>query len=159
MSEQHQLAEHLKVENMMMDLNPADKQQAIENLIDKLASSGALAEENVQAAKDAVLKRENLGSTGIGNGIAIPHAMVGFTDTFICAYGHVDGGMDFSSIDGEPVYAVFLLLSPESKVDNHLGLMKELATFSRAAINYNFLKTCASSESVLDLLQDWKEEE
>lgn len=155
---EHILAKHLKAENMVMDLTSGDKYAAIETLIDKLAETGALAAENVQAAKDAVLKREELGSTGIGNGIAIPHAMVNFSDEFICAYAHVDGGMDFSAIDGEPVYAIFLLLSPESKVDNHLGIMKELATFSRAAINYNFLKTCASAESVVDLLKDWQED-
>jgi len=155
---EHILAQHLSTDNMIMDLTPSDKQSAIESLIDKLAETGALAAENVQAAKDAVLKREELGSTGIGNGIAIPHSMVGFTDKFICAYAHIDGGMDFAAIDGEPVYAIFLLLSPESKVDNHLSIMKELATFSRAAINYNFLKTCASAESVVDLLQDWKDD-
>lgn len=152
------LAEIIKVDDMIMDIKPANKEAVIELLIDNLAKNGTIKAEDADKAKAAVLKRESLGSTGIGNGIAIPHAMVGFSDKFVAVYGHVSGGMEYGALDGDKVYAIFLLLSPENAVDSHLGIMKELATFSRESLNFTFLKTCESAENVIDLLSDWKED-
>ncbi len=155
---EHLLSEYLKPENMIMDLKSTDKFAVINALIDKLAETGALKPNEVETAKEKVLERENIGSTGIGNGVAMHHARVDFTEDFICAYAHIDGGIDFAAIDGEEVYGVFLILSPMAKNAEHIEIIKELAAFSREPLNFNFLKTCASAESVIDLLKDWKED-
>jgi PTS system nitrogen regulatory IIA component len=81
-----------------------------------------------EAMVEVLLDREKLGSTGIGDGIAIPHGKLKGLDNLVIAFGRSREGIDFDSIDGKPVHIFFLLMAPESSTGQHL---KALAKISR----------------------------
>jgi PTS system fructose-specific IIA component/PTS system nitrogen regulatory IIA component len=76
---------------------------------------------------DAILKREELGSTGIGNGLAVPHASVDWLASCVTVMAVSPNGIDFDSLDGQPVHAVILIASPKSKPGNHLRLLERVS--------------------------------
>ena len=76
---------------------------------------------------DAILKREELGSTAIGNGFAVPHASVDWLTSCVTVMGFAPNGIDFDSLDGEPVHTVILIASPESKPGDHLRLLERVS--------------------------------
>lgn len=80
----------------------------------------------------ALLKRESIGTTGLGSGVALPHAKLGFLDDFACALGVSQEGADFGASDSRPVQLVFMLLSPDDDPYGHLNLMGVIAGVVRA---------------------------
>jgi PTS system nitrogen regulatory IIA component len=103
-----------------------------------------------------LIERENLTSTGIGNGLAIPHPRVpvdGFSDAavFTC---FIDGTVDFDAIDGKPVFLLFILLSPSTK--EHLSLLSKLAFCMRDSSFVSFLKTKPSKESLIEKVAEFE---
>jgi PTS system nitrogen regulatory IIA component len=83
---------------------------------------------NAEIALSVLMEREKLGSTGIGEGIAIPHGKLAGLDDLVVCFGKSAAGIDFNAMDGKPVYLFFLLLAPENSVGQHL---KTLAKISR----------------------------
>ena len=79
-----------------------------------------------------LLERESLGSTGIGDGVAIPHGKLNFISNMVVAFGRSSRGVDFQSLDAKPVYLFFLLVTPDNKPGDHL---KALARISRILKN------------------------
>ncbi len=87
---------------------------------------------------DALIARESLGSTGLGNGIAIPHCRVTKCKTTVGALVKLDSGIDFDAIDGRPVDLLFFLLVPENTIEGHLEVLRALAE------RFNDAAYCAS---------------
>ena len=75
------------------------------------------------------MERENMGSTGIGEGVGIPHIKLNYVDTIVGALGVSKKGVDFDSLDGNPVYISFLLLTPEEARNEHLKALSEISLF------------------------------
>jgi PTS system nitrogen regulatory IIA component len=99
-----------------------------------------------------LLEREELGSTGIGDGIAIPHGKVKKIEDLMVAFGRSLGGVDFQSMDGKPTHIIFLLIAPENSAGIHL---KALARLSRLLKDSRFRKNIMeadSSEEIYDLI-------
>jgi PTS system nitrogen regulatory IIA component len=97
---------------------------------------------------DVLQQREKLGSTGIGDGVAIPHGKVGDLDDLVVAFGRSREGVAFDSMDGKPVHIFFLLLAPENCAGQHL---KALARISKMLKAGNFRKKLMESNSKSDL--------
>ncbi|WP_197232007.1 PTS sugar transporter subunit IIA [Novipirellula artificiosorum] len=76
---------------------------------------------------DAILKREELGSTGIGSGFAVPHASVDWLSSCVTVMAFAPNGIDFDSLDGQPVRTVILIASPKSKPGDHLRLLERVS--------------------------------
>lgn len=110
------------------DLRSIDKKGVIEELVDLLIKSGKIKEKDKQEIVKIILDREALGSTGIGQGIAIPHGKCDSVKELTAALGISKRGINFDALDGEPVYIFFLLLAPEDSAGPHL---KALAKISR----------------------------
>lgn len=123
------IMDFLNEKAISVDLKAADKESAIRELTDLLINSGAIKDKN---CKDKIVKillgREALGSTGIGQGVGIPHGKCDSASQLIGAFGISPKGIDFDSLDGEPVYIFFLLIAPEDSAGPHL---KALARISR----------------------------
>lgn len=134
----------------------ADKRSVIRQLAGSLAAAGKLADDQVDDVVEGAMAREAIGSTGIGHGIAIPHCRTDVVDEIVCAYGHCSDGVDFDSLDGEPVHSVFLLLTPPARKEQHLALMKNFASQIRKDHFCDFLQQSGDSRSLVDLLAEFE---
>jgi PTS system nitrogen regulatory IIA component len=101
-----------------------------------------------EAMVEVLLDREKLGSTGIGDGIAIPHGKLKGLDNLVIAFGRSREGIDFDSIDGKPVHIFFLLMAPESSTGQHL---KALAKISRMLKDQEFRSSLMSAKNTEEL--------
>lgn len=120
------LLDFLQKDRIVPRLAARDKQGALAELAEVLVSTGV-----VRSARDAVqvlLDREKLGSTGIGEGIAIPHGKLKELQVVVAVFGRSPEGVEFDSMDGAPVQLFFLLVAPENSASTHL---KALARISR----------------------------
>jgi mannitol/fructose-specific phosphotransferase system IIA component (Ntr-type) len=106
-------------------LESEDKEEAIEELLDVLVRAGKITDRD--AALNAIHNRENKQTTGIGNGVAVPHGKDNSISALVCAVGVSPDGIDFDSIDGKPVHAVFLLLAQADNPGPHLAALAEIA--------------------------------
>ncbi|HBE44500.1 MAG TPA: PTS fructose transporter subunit IIA [Deltaproteobacteria bacterium] len=99
---------------------------------------GVLKEANlISSAQDAlrvIEEREKFGSTGIGDGVAIPHGKMKGIDTFLCAFGRSPDGIDFDAVDKKPVHLFFLLIAPENSVSIHLKLLSRITKILRDSL-------------------------
>lgn len=111
-----------------LDLEATSREEAIRELVQLLADAGRIEPGEVDSVSEAILAREHLGSTAIGQGVAIPHAKAQAARELVAAFGRSKKGIEFASIDGEPVHLIFLLASPPDSQRAHL---KALAHISR----------------------------
>ncbi|PLY04150.1 MAG: PTS fructose transporter subunit IIA [Desulfuromonas sp.] len=120
------ISELLAPEAVMPEMSATLKDDALSELTDALLDSGC------DLDRDEVLRilqeRENLGSTGIGEGVAIPHGKLKNLDRLVMSFGRSRNGVDFDSMDGKPAHLFFLLIAPEESVGIHL---KTLARISK----------------------------
>ena len=100
------------------DLSSRDKKGVLQELVSVLVESGRLKEP--EKPLHVLLEREKLGSTGIGDGVALPHGKLNGLDGIVCSFGRSKQGVDFQSIDEEPAHLFFLLLAPENSAGEHL---------------------------------------
>ncbi len=111
-------------------LSAASRRQALQALCDLLAKTAGL---DARTVFDAVLMRERLSGTGIGDGVAIPHASVAGVERPIGAFARLDPPQNFNAIDGRPCDLVFLLLTPPERGGDHLKALARVARFFRRA--------------------------
>lgn len=109
-----------------VDLKATDKEGVIKELLQMLAKAGAV--KDVDKLFKVLMGREALGSTGIGQGVGIPHGKTDNVNRVVGAFAISKAGVDFDSLDGEPAYIFFLLMAPEDSAGPHL---KALARISR----------------------------
>ena len=129
------------------------KKEVIEDLVDLLISADVIDKKSKPKIIETLLAREALGSTAIGQGIAIPHGKCDSVDKLTAALGISKGGVDFDSLDGEPVYIFFLLIAPADSAGPHL---KALARISRLLKDKYFrenLKGADDDRTLLNLIR------
>lgn len=140
---------------VLLDLKSRDKKGAIREIVQYLVSTEAVTEEVGKKLERAVNKREAEGSTGIGKGLAIPHAKeCSFIRETLAVFARSAEGIEFNSIDGEPVRLVFLVVSPAKQSDKHLFVMKKIAALHRDEKTLKFFMTTNNVSSVLDILEE-----
>lgn len=136
---------------MIMDLQATDKQGAIDEMVDKLYTGGHISD--TQAYKEDILAREAQTSTGLGSGIAMPHAKNNAVKEAAVLFAKSSSGVAFESLDGQPTYLFFMIAAPENANDTHL---QALAALSRLLVNPDFvaqLKNTETPEQVQELFQ------
>jgi PTS system nitrogen regulatory IIA component len=129
------IADMLKKEFVSTSLQSKDKEEALSELCSLFANGKV--KFNHGAMVKALLEREKLGTTGIGDGIAIPHGKLTDLDDMYVAFGKSDTGIPFEAMDGKPVHLFFLLVAPEQSTGQHL---KTLAKLSRMLKDVQFRK-------------------
>lgn len=105
-------------------LKGKDRDEVIRELVDALVACGAAPASLAAELLDKMIARERVHSTGFGCGVAVPHVKHAGVTTMVAAVGLSQRGVDFSSLDKQPVYTVFLLLSPDDKPEEHLKAME-----------------------------------
>ncbi|AJF06991.1 PTS sugar transporter subunit IIA [Geoalkalibacter subterraneus] len=131
---------------IVADLRADDKPKVLETLTDALLSveKGIDRDEVIRVLKE----RERLGSTGIGDGVAIPHGKLKKIDHLMLSFGRSRGGVDFDSMDGRPAHLFFLLIAPEDSVGVHL---KTLARISKLLKNIPAREKLMGAESTEEI--------
>jgi nitrogen PTS system EIIA component len=130
------LSEILDAGNIIPDLKARDKKKALEELAETIVKSRPSLDKN--SLVKVLQERERLGSTGIGDGVAIPHGKFQGINEPIISFGRSIKGLDFESMDGQPVFLFFLLIAPENSASVHL---KALARIAKILKNSSFRKT------------------
>ena len=116
----------LKESCVIADLKGGTKKEVLTELASALKGAGLI--QDVDEAVGVILEREKLGSTGIGEGVAIPHGKMKGIDRILCAFGRSKKGVDFDAVDGKPVHIFFLLLAPEDSAGTaHPDVIPDLA--------------------------------
>ena len=140
------LTEILKPQNIKVPLSAGTKAEAIGELVSVLADNGELTD--AKKVLDAVLEREATRTTGIGNGLAIPHGKCNGTDHLVMAIGRPGTPVDFQAIDGRPVNLIWLLASPPDKTGPHIHA---LARISRLMTIDRFRHALAEAKTSQDI--------
>jgi PTS system fructose-specific IIA component/PTS system nitrogen regulatory IIA component len=148
------LSDFFALENIVADLAATRKEEAIQEMVRQLCASGALPKSQSAGVEKAILRREELGSTGIGKGVAVPHAKVVGVKGVIGAFGRSRQGVDFNSLDGQPVYLVFLLVSAPDTVEPHLEALRKITALLKDEDICSFLRRAATREDMAELLRE-----
>jgi nitrogen PTS system EIIA component len=135
---------------ILPDLQVDSKEAAIRAMVESLKTVGTLTAADSEGIVAAILKREELGSTGIGNGVAVPHTKHGSVDRLVATVAISKSGVDFQSLDSEPVHILFLLVSPPDRPGDHL---RGLENISRHLRNQNFCKFLLQSKTAADVFE------
>ena len=128
------------------------RDDAIRELLDALVSSGKVSADMRDVFAKAIIARENKGSTGLNHGVAIPHTKSPAIKSPIAAVGVSRNGIDFNSLDKQPVYSVVLMLSPESKPEAHLEAIQAIFAHLSKDQFRRFLRQAKTVEEVTTLL-------
>jgi PTS system nitrogen regulatory IIA component len=142
-------------EAILADLKALDKKGVLEELVTPVAS---IADVNHEYIVKVLMERERLGSTGIGEGIGIPHGKLKDLDSLVLGFGLSRKGVDFESMDGLPTHIFFLLITPENTTGLHLKL---LARISRILKNDPFkqkLLNATDSDEIYSIIKKEEEE-
>ena len=145
------LLELLDPDVIKLGLESTDKEESFEELIDLLVRAGRVADR--EAALDAIYTREEMRSTGIGKGVAIPHGKDESITQIVAAAGTSDKGIEFDAIDGKPVHLVFLVLAQVNNPGPHLQTLSEIATCLNSPGTYDRLVNARSPEEFLKTLE------
>jgi len=153
------LSEFLSENVIKINLEAEDKMEAIEELIDLLISEHEISLRDRDNILEVVFQREHSISTGVGEGIAIPHGSIDCIDDIIGAIGISSKGIDFDSFDGAPVYIVVLLLVPKTKFGKHIKTLAQIARILGQVSIRNSICSAGSSEKVLSILEQSEREQ
>ena len=136
------------------DMLATEKEPAIKELADSLVLHGLVKAEDVPSILDALMKREELGSTGIGRGIAIPHTKHEAVHRLVGLVGRSGKGVDFKSLDGEPAHLFFLILSPPDEPNDHLHALEQVSFLIRDDNYCRFMREAPHKEGLNELLKE-----
>ena len=141
-------------ESIITELHATNRDGVITELVDSLVKSGCVTEAQREEFTKAIIRRENKGSTGFGHGVAVPHVKHLDIKTMHIAIGNSPEGIDFKALDGDHVYSIVLLLSPEDQPENHLDAMEAIFSSLSQETFRRFLRQARSSDDVLTLLTE-----
>ncbi|MHC1684777.1 MAG: fructose-specific PTS transporter subunit EIIC [Clostridiaceae bacterium] len=150
------ITELLKKDTIILDLNSSAKAEVIEELVSKLNDAGRLNDK--EEYKKAILAREEQFSTGIGDGIAIPHAKTSAVKTPALAFGRSKNGVDYDSLDGAPAYIFFMIAASEGAHSDHIETLSRLSTL---LMNEDFRKKlleAKTEDEILSLIDSQEEQ-
>ncbi|MEB6243361.1 fructose-specific PTS transporter subunit EIIC [Staphylococcus gallinarum] len=144
------ITELLTKDTIAMDLSSNDKNGVIDELVNQLNKAGKL--NDVTAFKEAIHNRESQSTTGIGEGIAIPHAKVAAVDTPAIAFGKSKAGVDYQSLDMQPAHLFFMIAAPEGGAQTHLDALAKLSGILMDEDVRKDLLNASSEKEVLNII-------
>jgi PTS system nitrogen regulatory IIA component len=141
-------------EAIVPDLHATNKEGVIREMVESLRGAGAFKVAETDEIVKAILKRELLGSTGIGRGVAIPHTKHPSVDRLVGTVALSKTGVPFDSLDGEPVHVFVLLISPQDRPGDHLRALENVSRSLRDDAFVKALRIAESRERVWELLAE-----
>ncbi|MDR2860285.1 MAG: PTS sugar transporter subunit IIA [Elusimicrobiota bacterium] len=145
------IMDFLSPDAVIVDLKAADKKAAIIELVEKLRET-----KNVKKTDEiieVVFEREKLGSTGIGQGVAIPHGKTDVLQEQVGVLGISRKGIEFNALDGEPVNIIFLLVGPVEVAGQHLKALSRISRLFKDKFLRQAIKAAETSEAIVKIIQ------
>ncbi|MFQ6573361.1 PTS IIA-like nitrogen regulatory protein PtsN [Pseudomonas sp. UM16] len=136
----------------LVNVPGGSKKRALEQIANLIGKE--VPELDTQDVYEALIAREKLGSTGFGNGIAIPHCRLKGCESPVSALLHLDAPIDFDAIDGAPVDLLFVLLVPEAATDAHLELLRQIASMLDSKVVRDKLRAAPSNDALYQVVLD-----
>lgn len=136
------------------DLKATERDAAVAEMLDAMVKAGAVTPDLKDEFLKSIIKREKRGSTGFGHGVAVPHVKHAAIKTMAVGVAVSRAGVDFNALDKQPVYSIFLLLSPEDKPEHHLDAMEAIFGNLSQETFRRFLRQAGSVEDVKVLLEE-----
>jgi PTS system fructose-specific IIA component/PTS system nitrogen regulatory IIA component len=147
-------ADFIVPEAIRAELAASDKEGVIREMVQALTDAGKIEKDEFESIVKAILKREELGSTGIGRGVAVPHTKHPSVDRLAGNVAVSREGVDFDSLDGEKVHLFFLLISPPDRPGDHLRALENISRQLRDDTFCRFLKQSKTVEDIRQLLEE-----
>ena len=147
-------ADFVSREAILAELGATDKEGTIREMVQGLLDAGKIEADEFESIVKAILKREELGSTGIGRGVAVPHTKHPSVDRLVGTVAVSREGVDFASLDGETVQLFFLLISPPHRPGDHLRALENISRQLRNDTFCKFLKQSKNAEDIQQLLDE-----
>jgi len=141
-------------EAIRTNLQAGEKKDVIRAMATSLLEAKKINEKDYDSIVEAILKREELGSTGIGRGVAVPHTKHPSIEKLIGTVAVSGDGVSFDSLDGEKVHLLFLLVSPPDRPGDHLRALENISRQLRDDMFCRLLKQCKKPEEVWQLLEE-----
>ena len=141
-------------EAVVSQLESVERDGVIAEMVGALDKAGKLVKAKPDEIIRAVIERENEASTGIGKGVAVPHVKHSAIEDVVAVIGGSSEGIEFSSLDKQPVHSVILLLSPEGNPDKHLQAMENIFRNLQKEDFRKFLRQATTAEAIKDAIVD-----
>jgi len=148
------IMDFLNKKAIMPDLKSKDKKGVIAELIDALVKAGAVRAKEKDTLLKTLMERESLGSTGIGQGIGIPHGKSSNVKELVSAFGLSKQGVNFDSLDGDPTHIFFLLVAPEESAGPHLKALAKISRLLKDKYFRDMLKNAKNEKEIIDIISD-----
>jgi nitrogen PTS system EIIA component len=136
------------------ELEAKTKEGALKELLQSASQAGAFPGSALKTLQKRLADREAIGSTGLGNGVAVPHIKSDDIERVALVVGRKRQGLDWQAIDGRPVQILFLLLSPASEPETHLQCLRWIAGLARSGDFRRFLIDAVDASAIKDLLRE-----
>jgi PTS system fructose-specific IIA component/PTS system nitrogen regulatory IIA component len=142
------------VESIQPNLTATKKEDVLRGLVGALVRAGQIPADQWDSVCHTVLERENLGSTGIGRGVAVPHAKHKAVSRPVGTVAVSRKGVDFDSLDGDPVHLLFALVSPPERSADHLAVLEYVSRHLRYDLFCKLLRQAESAQEIWQILQE-----
>ena len=152
------LIENLKKNNIIIKTNAKSRWEIIEEMVDLAAKNKDIPIEDAESIKKSLIEREKSMSTGIGNGIAIPHCSTAKVSNIVAVMALVQKGLNFEAIDNEPAKIVILLVVPKDKLSQHIKTLANIAKMMSNAKLREKLLELKTADSILKTLKQYSSE-
>jgi len=149
------ITDFLKEDCLLIGVKSRDKKGAISELLELLREKKYI--KDSKDILDNVMEREKLGSTGIGQGIAVPHTKTEQIDDLVGAVGISNDGINFDALDDEPVYIIFLILAPTKSIGLHLKALAKIARLLKDKTFRNALRKATSPSEISRIIKEDEE--
>jgi len=147
-------ADFILLDAIRTEIQAVDKEGVIREMTQSLLEAGGIKGDEYEGIVKAIIRREELGSTGIGYGIAVPHTKHSSVERLVGTVAVSSGGIDFDSLDGEKVYLFFMLVSPPDRPGEHLRALEHITRQLRDETFCRFLKQSKTREDIKQLLEE-----
>jgi fructose-specific phosphotransferase system IIA component len=146
------LSNLLKESSIALELEGKSKAEVIEELAGVVCAAGNI--KNKKSVAEALAEREKMGSTAIGNGVAVPHTKIDGVKQPILTFGRLSGGVDFNSLDGEKTYLFFMLISPKDDIGAHLKILAKISHLIKDRFMVGLFKKAKTKKEVLSIISN-----
>jgi fructose-specific phosphotransferase system IIA component len=148
------ILDFLSPQTITVDLKEREKKKVITELVRLLNEARKIKAEDIENIVEALLERERLGSTGIGQGIAIPHVKCREVSEVVAALGISSKGVEFNALDGEPVSIIFLLLAPLESSGVHLKVLAKISRLLKDKFFRQALREAKTKEEIIKIIRE-----
>lgn len=149
------VSELLKPEFIIPELKGESKEDIINELIDLFKDDPRV--EDIEKVRSSVLDREKVMSTGVGKGFAIPHGKTNAVKEIVGAFGRIKDGIDYDSLDGNPVHLVFLLVGKDNLISTHIKLLSRISRLMNKDDFRHRLKEVNNADEIVKLFSEEEE--